>query len=69
MKPLVNHLGNKEFLVCNNLTMIDFHMLELCEFTQWVTYQQFYKENENVERYIHTMKTIPAIERYLYSGR
>ena len=33
LEPLVKHLGDKKFLVEDKLTIIDFMMLELCEFT------------------------------------
>ena len=52
MKPLVNYLGDKSFMVENKLTFIDFLMLELCEFAHWITLLTFYEENENVERYV-----------------
>lgn len=45
MAPIVEYLGDKDYLVGANLTFIDFYMLEQCEFVQWVTNDEFFAEN------------------------
>ena len=37
MKPLVDYLGKKEYLFGEELTFLDFYMLELCDFVEWLT--------------------------------
>ena len=59
MKPLIQVLGKKNFLIGDKLTLIDFYMGELCEFVQWLTYNQLYEENAIVESYVQRIKKIP----------
>ena len=32
MAPIVDYLGKKDYLIGDNLTFMDFYMLELCDF-------------------------------------
>ena len=69
MAPIVNFLGKKEFLIGSSLTFIDFYMLELCDFVQWLTENEFYNEHKNVARYVKRMKGLRQMKRYIKSDR
>ena len=56
MAPIVSFLAKKEFLIGSTLTFIDFYMLELCDFVQWLTENEFYNDHKNVARYVKRMK-------------
>ena len=55
MKPLVDYLGKKEYLFGEELTFLDFYMLELCDFVEWLTEGSFYSTNKPLNRYIKRM--------------
>jgi len=46
MEPIVSYMGKREHLIGNSLTFLDFIMLELCDFVQWLSEEEFYKENK-----------------------
>ena len=69
MAPIVSFLAKKEFLIGSSLTFIDFYMLELCDFVQWLTENEFYTEHKNVARYVKRMKGLRQMKRYIKSDR
>ena len=69
MQPVVEILGDHEFMAGTELTYVDFVMLELCEYAQYLSQGELYKENLNIERYITKMKNYPQIKSYLASDR
>ena len=69
MKPIVAYLDKKEFLFGENLTFLDFYMLEQCEFVQWLTEEEFLSENKAVARFVKRMKNLKQIKRYIKSDR
>ena len=56
MKPIVDYLGKKDYLFGENITFLDFYLLEQCDFVQWLTNNEFFTENKNVARYVKRMK-------------
>ena len=58
MQPLVNYLGKNDYMVGGNLTYLDLIMLEMCDFTQFLTNNEFYNENKSIARYVKRMKAI-----------
>lgn len=46
MQPIVAYMGKKEFLCGSNLSFLDFYMLELCDFVQWLTENEFFTQNK-----------------------
>ena len=56
MAPIVNYLGKKDYLIGENLTLIDFYFLELCDFAQFLTNDEFFALNENIAIYVMNMK-------------
>jgi len=69
MKPIVDYLGKKDFLIGEHLTFLDFYMLESCDFVQWLTNNEFFSENKNVARYVKRMKGLKTVKRYIKSDR
>lgn len=69
MKPIVDYLGKKDYLFGENLTFLDFYLLEQCDFVQWLTNNEFFNENKNVARYVKRMKGLRQIKRYIKSDR
>ena len=69
MAPIVEYLGKKDYLVGSRLTFMDFYLLELCDFVQWLTQNDFYDENKNVLRYVTRMKALIQIKNYIKSDR
>ena len=69
MQPLVNYLGKKDYMVGANLTYLDFIMLEMCDFTQFLTNNEFYNENKSIARYVKRLKAIRQLKNYIKSDR
>ena len=69
LKPIAELLGNRAYVAGEDLTYIDFLMLELCEYGQYLSKETFYNENANIEWYVKKMKNLKEIKRYLESGR
>jgi len=49
---ILKHLGTREFVAGNSLTYLDFYTLELYEFIQFLTQDEFYDENPLVKNYV-----------------
>ena len=45
MEPIVEYLGEKDFMLGSEPKLIDFYMLEACEFVEWVSENSFYRSN------------------------
>jgi len=58
MAPIVKALGKKEYIVGSSLTYLDFYMLEMCDFVQFLTQSEFYEYNKNIARYVKRIKGI-----------
>jgi len=69
MAPLVATLGSKKYLMGDNLTFLDFYLLEQCDFVQWLTENEFFTENKKVAMYVKRMKGLRQIKRYIKSER
>lgn len=69
MKPIVDYMGKKEYLIGSKLTYLDFYMLELCDFVQWLTDNEFFNVHKSVARYVKKMKSIRQIKKYIMSDR
>lgn len=69
MKPICDYLGKKDYLIGENLTFLDFYLLEQCDFVQWLTNNEFFNENKNVARYVKRMKGLRQVKRYIKSDR
>jgi len=69
MAPIVAALGKNDYIVGSNLTYLDFYMLEMCDFVQFLTNNEFYEQNKNVARYVKRVKNIKQIKKYINSDR
>ena len=69
MAPIVEYMNKKDFLIGSYVTFLDFYMLELCDFVQWLTDNEFLNENKKVARYVKKMKSLKQIKRYIMSDR
>ena len=69
MQPLVAYLGKKDFLMGDSMCFLDFQFIELCEFVEWITDNEFFQKNKGVGRFVKRIKTIRQIKRYLKSDR
>ena len=69
MAPIVTYLGKKDYLIGENLTFLDFYMLEQCDFVQFLTNNEFFTENKNIARYVKRMKGLRQVKRYIKSDR
>lgn len=71
MVPLINALGKKDYMMGETITYIDFLMLELLDFMQFLTTNAFLeqKENKPLIKYVKRIKGIKQIKKYLASDR
>ena len=69
LKPVVEILEHNEFAAGPELTLVDFQLLELCEYGQYLSQGELYQENKIVEKYVIKMKEYPSIKSYIESGR
>ena len=69
MQPIVNLLGNNTFVAGGDITYMDFLMLELCEYGDYLSQNKLYSQHPNVDRYVKAMKELKQIKEYVESGR
>ena len=69
MAPIVQYLDKKDYLIGSHLTFMDFYLLELCDFVQWLTSNEFFQENKNIAAYVKRMKNLRQIKSYVKSDR
>lgn len=62
-------MGKNKFLMGENITYLDFIFLELCDFVQFLTDNQFFEENKSITRYVKTMNGKKQIKQYVASER
>ena len=69
MAPIVSAFGKNEYIAGEKLTYLDFYMLELCDFVQFLTNGEFYEENKTIARYVKRVKGLKQLKRYFTSDR
>lgn len=69
MQPLVEYLGKKDYLFGNDMSFLDFYMLEMCEFVEWLTEESFFSANKPLNRYIKRMKGQKRVKAYIRSEK
>lgn len=69
MKPIVDYLGKKDYLFGEEVTFLDFYMLEQCDFVEWLTEETFLSTSKQLQRYVKRMKSLKTIKRYIKSER
>lgn len=65
MEPIVAYLGKKNFLMGDNITYLDFIMVEMCDFVQFLTNEEFFTENKAIEKYVRRIKGKRQIKKYI----
>ena len=48
IKPIVRYLGNKEFLIGDHVTYVDFILFEILDFGNWVTEGKLYEVHQTL---------------------
>ena len=51
------------------MTFLDFYMLELCEFVEWLTENTFFEANKSLGRYMKRMKGEKRLKSYMRSEK
>ena len=64
VKPVVNYLGTKNFLVGDNVTYVDFIFFELCDFMDWISQGVLYERNPSLQTYHERMRTLPRLSEF-----
>ena len=67
--PIIQYLGKKDYLFGNELRYLDFYLLELFDFIQWLTENKFFTEQKAVARYVKRVKGLRQMKRYIKSER
>ena len=63
-KLLSDFLGEKKFMVGDNLVFADFCMFELLEAMDWTSHGECYKTYTNLKEYIDRIKELPNFKEY-----
>lgn len=69
MDPIVAYLGKKEYLCREDVCLVDFYLLELCEYVDWLTEGTFMTANKSIARYVRRMRGLKTIKRYIKSDK
>uniref|UniRef100_A0A7S3MRH6 glutathione transferase n=1 Tax=Favella ehrenbergii TaxID=182087 RepID=A0A7S3MRH6_9SPIT len=64
VKPIVNFLGEKKFLVGSDVTYVDFTLFEMCDLMNWISEGQLFEQNPSLERYYQRVKSLPRLSEY-----
>ena len=64
VKPLVSFLGDKSFLIGDNVTYIDFVFFELIDFMTFISQGQLFQKYESLEAYHTRVKNLPKLKEY-----
>ena len=64
VKPIVTYLGEKKFIVGNNVTYVDFTLFELCELMQWISEGQLFTNYPNLLQYCDRVKALPKLAEF-----
>ena len=69
MQPIVAYLGKKDYLLGAEVSILDFCLLELCDFVQFLTDDEFLTENPTMKTYYARMRGSRKIHLYINSDR
>ena len=64
VKPIVEFLGEKKFLVCEDVTYVDFTMFELCELMQFISQGELFRRYPKLEAYSKRIKGLPRLREF-----
>ena len=69
VKPLVNYLGENQYLCGNNVTYVDFIFFELCDFMDWISQGMLYERNPTLQAYHNRVKSLPRLAEFYADDR
>ena len=69
MQPIVAYLGKNDYIGGSNITYLDFYLLEMCDFVQFLTNNEFFNENKSIARYVKRVKGLRQIKKYIASDK
>ena len=69
VQPILKYLENKDFAAGDNISYMDFFLLELYDFIEFLTESEFYAENKSAKQYAQRMKSLRQISNYMASSR
>ena len=64
VKPIVAFLGDKSFLVGNDVTYVDFTFFELCDFMGFISEGQLFTNFPALTAYCDRVKGLPKLAEY-----
>ena len=69
IEPILQFMGKKDYLFGTELKYLDFYLLEMFDFIQWLTDDKFFTEQKTVARYVKRVKGLRQMKRYIKSDR
>ena len=69
VEPLVKFLGEKKFLLGDNVTFADFFFFEALDFYNWASEGELFKTRPALESYHKRIASLPKIAEYLASDQ
>ena len=64
VRPIVDFLGEKKFLIGNDVTYIDFTMFELCDLMDFITEGELLGQYPTLKAYSDRVKGLPRVAEY-----
>ena len=64
VKPIVNYLADKPFLVGENISYVDFTLFELCDLMQFISDGQLFTQYPSLESFSERVKALPKLAEY-----
>ena len=64
VKPLVAYLGEKQFLVGDDVTYVDFIFFELINFMSWISQDQLFERYELLKAYHDRVMNLPRLKEF-----
>ena len=64
IQPIARYLAEKQFLVGDNVTYIDFVLFELVDFMAWITEDRIYQQHPNLQAYFNRMRNLPKLKEF-----
>ena len=64
VKPIVAYLGEKSYLIGQNITYVDFILFEMCDLMNWISEGKLFEQNPTLEAYHDRIKNLPRLKQY-----
>ena len=63
-EQIANFLGQKDFLLGDNITYVDFVLFEHCDFMNWITEGEIYARYPNLLAHYNKVKNLPKLKEF-----